>query len=191
MRARLHISAVIALLLACGGITQADELPAGHQSLLVLRVLAYDRNLKTRAKDTVTIVVAYKAGSSASEEARGGIVKALEELASKATVGGLPVRVMAVPSSDPASFESKLVAAHASALYVCPSLADSISAISAITRRRSIVTLAGTETYVKAGLSIGLAMRNSKATVVVNLTAAHAEGADLDAALLHVSEIIR
>src|SRR5689334_10395841 len=76
-----------------GATARSEDLSPTQQSLLFLRVLAYDRNLKTRANGTVTVAVLYRAGKPESEQARNGVVAALEEIAKKVAVAGLPVRV--------------------------------------------------------------------------------------------------
>ena len=65
------------------------------------------------------------------------------------------------------------------------------STISATARDKQVLSFTGNEAAVTAGLSIGFVARGGKPAVLVNLPAAKAAGADLDAALLRVAEVIR
>src|SRR5690348_6250396 len=98
---------------------RAEELSPTQQSLLFLRVLAYDRNLKTRANGAITVAVLDRAGKPESEQARKGVVTALEEIAKKVAVAGLPVRVASIEFANPAATSVRLQELHASAAFVC------------------------------------------------------------------------
>ena len=180
---------IVALALVICAVTPSAhaQLGAGSESLLLLRVLAYDRNVTKRAGKTVTIAVVYKPGDSDSEQVRGQISQALSDAAKKVTVAGLPIRVQSIAATP--SLDAELGGIRAAAAYVCPGLGDSIEGISRITRTRSILSFAGNERYVSSGLSIGLVRRSSKAAIMVNLPSSKAEGAALDAALLRVAEV--
>ena len=170
---------------------QAGDVRPSQQSVLILRILAYDRNLKSRAGNSVTIALLYKSGDAESEGVLKSVGTAIEEVSKGANVAGLPVRVTRIPYTDANAFEAKAAAEKASAVYVCPGLNDAVKAISGVTRRRSILSIAANEPYVTGGLGIGIVMRSDKPTVVVNLPATKAEGADLDAGLLRVAEVMR
>jgi hypothetical protein len=182
--------AIVVMASALASTAQADVRPS-QQSVLILRILAYDRNLKTRAGNSVTIAVLYKQGDAESESANRSVGTAIEEVSKGANIAGLPVRVIHIPFTDQNAFEAKAAAERAAAVYVCPGLTAAIPNISAVTRRRAILSISANEGYLSAGLGIGLLMRQDKATVVVNLPATKAEGADLDAGLLRVAEVIR
>ena len=59
-----------------------------------------------------------------------------------------------------------------------------------VSRARRIKTITVVTGYVEAGVAIGLRVRNDKPMIVVNLSAAKAEGSDLTAQLLRASTII-
>ena len=188
------LAAFLAALLAFMGFSgraRADELSATQQSLLFLRVLAYDRNLKARADGTVSVAVIYRSGKAESEQAREALLGALEEISKKVSVAGLPIRVTAVEFTSPGAVEGKLRSMHASAVYVCPGLADATSALAQVTRKHSILSGTAVESAVRSGLSVGVVAREGKPGILINLPAARAEGADLDAALLRLAEVIK
>jgi YfiR/HmsC-like len=172
-----------------GSSPRPEPLPAQNQALLLLRVLAYDRNLRSRAGRDLTVAVLYREGAADSERERDAIVSALEEAGSGLVVSGLHVRVRAVPWSDPRQLSERLSERYA-ALYAGESLAAEASAVASAARAASILSFAPARDMVEAGLALGLVSRGNRAGVVVNLAAARAQGSDLDAALLAVVEVI-
>jgi hypothetical protein len=188
---RRALLVALLLLLAAPRAARAEEVAASQQSYLVLRILSYDRNLKSRAGDPVHIGVLYKSGDKASEAAKTAIVAAIEEAAKRTNVSGMQVKLVAIPWSDAEAFESKTSGTKLAGLYVCAGLDGDLAAIAGVTRKRSILTFTAREAEVKGWLSVGLVTRSAKAAIMVNLPAAKAEGADLDSALLKVSEVLR
>jgi hypothetical protein len=178
------------LLAATAAPARADITPE-QQAMLMLRILSFEKNLKQRSGDKVAVVVLFRSGNKASEASKTTFMAALEAQAKKQKVNGLEVKVAALPWSDKGSFESKTAAMKAAVVYVCPGLESSVNHISGVTRKKSILSFTSVETLVKSGLSVGLVMRDAKPTIVVNLPASKAEGADLDPALLKVSEVLK
>jgi len=78
-----------------------------------------------------------------------------------------------------------------SVLYVCGGMADAVERTSAMARAHRILTMTGTEAYVKMGISVGLVRRGDKAKLLINLPSVHAEGAEIDSSLLAITELIR
>lgn len=169
----------------------AADVPPMQQSLLAFRVLAYDRNLKTRAGDVATIAVVYKVGQEASESTRDKIASALVEAAKTTDISGLAVKVIQVGYATAADLDKIATSQRLAAAYICPGLSAEIESISKVTRKHSVLTVTAAEKYVDSGLGIGLIKRGQKPTVLVNLPAARAEGTDLDAALLSLAEVKR
>jgi hypothetical protein len=66
-----------------------------------------------------------------------------------------------------------------------------VPAIARIARRRHALTSGTARSMAEAGLSVSLAAGSARANLTVNLAAARAEGADLDAALLAISQVLR
>jgi hypothetical protein len=170
---------------------RAQELPARNQALLLLRVLAYDRNLATRAGREVVVLVLYKAGDRASEERREALVAAFEAVAHDVVVAGLPVRVKAAPYRDAAELELRLEAVRAALVHVDSALQKVVPEIAAVTHRKGVLSGASGRSLVEAGLAVAVVPSGSRAGIVVNLGGSRAERADLDAALLAVAEVLK
>src|SRR4051812_42870192 len=81
---------VVVALLACR-VSRADTVAADLQAKILLRALAYDRNLKERVGESVTVAVVSRHGDTSA--AKDSIVRAFGSLA-KLTFQGLPMSVV-------------------------------------------------------------------------------------------------
>jgi hypothetical protein len=181
---------LVLLLTLFSGVCGA-EAPLSYQATFLLRVLAYDRNLKNRTANAATVLLAYRDGDPASEAAKNELVAELSRLAKDRRIVDLPIRVSTISYLNPDDLEIAIDRTRASALYISPGLESALGAMLPVTRRRSVLSFTGVEAWVGKGVSIGLAARGTKPVIVVNLTSSRAEGADLDSALLRTAEIIR
>ncbi len=188
MIARRALLLLVGLGLLAAASARADDIPADKRALIMLRVLAYDRNLAERAGEVITIAVVYRIGDVASEKLAGDLVAAIG--AAERSVGGRPVRATAMKFSVE-TLERDLGRASATAVYVCPGLSGEVGRIAATTRKGSILSFAQEEESVKQGLSIGLLRRGDRVAIMVNLEAARAESASLAAELLRLAEVVK
>jgi len=168
-----------------------DDLPARKQALLLLRVLVYDRHLPERAHGAVRVAVVFRAGDRESEAQRDELLAAFAAVGREVVAAGLPVEAVAVPWRDAADLEARLAGAKIACVYVGARLGPAWREVEASARRMGLLTATGSRELVEAGVAIGLVNRGARAGVVVNLPSARAEGADLDAALLGIAEVLR
>lgn len=172
-----------------GRAQQPATVSPNAQAALVLRVLGYDRGLRSRATSgTVNVLTLFKPGDSTSETACQGLARAINQFSSRVTVGGMRTRATAVGFTSADALAE--AAQNAQAVYVCPGLEASIGAISSTARRRSLLSITAREADVRAGLSVAI-VPGAQLRLVVNVTAASAEGARLDAALLRIATVVR
>ncbi len=186
--------AAIATLLyaSLSGTASAVEFGPKQVALLMLRILAYDRNFKTRADGkTAPILLVYQEGNELSETTQVDLNNVFEELSASVTVGGLPLRVATLSYSKPLALEARVLSLHPVALFICPGLADAVPAISAVCRKRAVLSMTTTNAYLKTGISVGLSGGDDRIHMAINLPASKAEGVDLDAALLRIAEVYR
>lgn len=182
---------LLVALLAGARPARAEDPPPAQQALLLLRILAYDRNLKTRCGgDKVVVGVVAKPGDRASEDAAAKLVRALADAKDrKTTVLGMEIDVMTVPF-DP-GLDERLAKARLAALYVAPGLEDSVGLITPLTKKHSVMSMAPRPDPARNGLAIGLELRDKRTAVIVNLQAARSEGVDFESAFLRVAEVIK
>ncbi len=190
MTRRIVWQIAVAMVLALTTNALASDLAPNYQAVFLLRILAYDRNLKNRAGDTVNIAVVFRDGDDGSMSTKNELLAGLDKL-SDAKVSDLPFRATPVPFTSAADLESTLTNMKAAAVYICPNLDGSVGAISDLTRAHSALSFTGVEGQVRSRLSIGLVARAGKPAILVNLASSRAEGADLDPALLRLAEVLR
>ncbi len=155
----------------------------------MLRILAFDRKVIARAGDEVRIAVIYRSGAEASEKLQRAVVEALVAAGKRQSVAKLPVKVLAIAYSP--SLEADLRREKVAAAYVSAGLEDVTDAIAKATRAASALSFSALEASVRGGLSVALVRREAKVGIVINLKASRSEGADLDAGLLTVAEVLR
>jgi len=181
--------AFCALALAATRPAFAAELSPHGRALLMLKVIAYDRNLKRRAGKVLRIAVIHRAGDPRSAQDGMEMAAALKEVASRVTVAGLVAEVVLLPLAGATGLADRLRDAGASVAYVADGLAGLTPDIATGSRRAAVLTATGSRAGVEAGLSIGLVRRGLGAAVLVNLPASRREGADIDSELLDIAEV--
>lgn len=169
---------------------RAQAVPVHQRTLLVLRVLVYDRNLQVRAPLEVRVAVLFRPGDAGSERERDEVLAALASLADEVVAAGRPIRGEAVPYTSPGELDERLAALRPAAAWVGAALAADAAAIARVTSARKVLSAAGVRAAVEAGLAVGIVPGPKRAAVLVNVAAARGEGANLDAALLGIAEIV-
>ena len=185
---RLSIVAPLVLMLASAP-AHAQELPATLRASLMVRILAYDRRMGSHPPP-LTIAIVHQEGDT--DSARGGqeLGTALEAVARGRTIAGQPLRVLRIGFRNASQLQEELSREGVVALYACAGLEAQSEVISRVTRQLSILSIAGSEAPVHRGLAIGLSRKGTSPVILVNLSAARAEGADLDAGLLSLSQLV-
>ena len=182
---------IIALLVGLTGLTaQEIQVPIGVQVPIFIKILAFDRRLEEKAGDEILIGVLYQHKYMRSNLAKDAIISELKKLG-HLRVQGLPVRYTAIDFTDKRSLERTIDAKGIDVLYVTPLRAVDPGEITAVTRKKKVLTFSAIPEYVESGLSVGLGVRGEKPRIVVNLRAAEAEGSAFSSRLLRLAQIIR
>ena len=87
----LSIAFVAFLPVIPGGSAQASIVPPDLRASLLLRTLAYDRNLAARAGESQITILVVEGSDRADTEA---VATALESATARVSVAGLPVRIV-------------------------------------------------------------------------------------------------
>jgi uncharacterized protein DUF4154 len=179
------------LLVVTSRVAAAEPLPPKNQALLLLRILAYDHKLADRTENKrITIYVIHNANATESDAPANAMVGVLREISKSTKLAGNSVQVIKLPFNKN-SFDADIGKLKAAALYVSPSLGDSLATITAVTAKRKLLSFTGTPEYVNAGVSVGFSNVNGKPVISINLPASRNEGSDLDVALLRVAKIVK
>jgi len=160
---------------------QAPAIPASVQLLLFSKIWMFDRSVAEN--DHIVMAILYQSTFRASQEARDQLVEAVR-------ADGLKIRCVPVALDDVGNVVNALEHVKADVFYVTEMRGVNILDVVRVSRARHIKTITVTAGYVEAGIAIGLRVRNDKPVIVVNLSAAKAEGSDLTAQLLRVSTVI-
>ncbi|QRK04616.1 YfiR family protein [Archangium violaceum] len=177
------------LVLLASEASRAEGLPPTLRASLLVRILAYDRRMGTRPPP-LTVAVLHREGNPGSEQFGQEFTRALEVASRGRSVSGQTVRVIRVGFREPSQLREELSRARVVALYVCEGLEAHTGSIAGVTRQLSILSFAGSRAELDQGLAIGLSRQGDSPTILIRLSAARAEGADLDAGLLSLSQIV-
>jgi hypothetical protein len=167
-----------------------EEVPPSRQAVIVLRSLAYDGNLKSRARGTIDIGVLYKKGHIRSEQSAVTMTKAFGAIAST-QVAGLPIAVSRIAFAGADSLGKSIAGASVDLLYVCDGLDAELDAITQVTRRMKVLSVGRERQQVHQGLSLGVFQVDGRTMIVLNLQASRQEGVAFAADLLRLAAVIR
>lgn len=187
-RGRLGITGGLLLATLFAGSAFAARIPVDKSAPILIRALAYDRDLKNRAGPSVTLAVVYNPSSPTSVSESNTALAAFKQLESL-TVQGLPFRATRLPYGPDLS--AKITEQGIDAVFLVDGLSNELEAIVDLTRRRKIVTLTTEEADVRRGAAIGVVLADGKPTLMVNLAASTAEGAQLSSDLLRLAKVLR
>lgn len=184
------VAAVFAALALAAVAARAAEspIPAELQVQLLLRIFSFDRALA--ADDELVVGVLVQKRHRASYDAAEEMLAALRAAAGEAA-GGRRVRALAIACETPDALVAALDREPVDILYVTPLRAFAVDRIAAAVRPRRVRTLTAVPDLVEQGLGVGLGLRDDRPEIVINLSAAQAEGADFSSQLLGHARVLR
>jgi hypothetical protein len=162
-------------------LAQTSAIPAGVQLRLFSKIWMFDRSIVDNGQ--IVMAVLYQPAFRASEEAKDQLMEAVR-------AEGLKIRCVPIALDDANRAVSALEHVKADVFYVTEMRGVNILDLVSVSRARHIKTITVTAGYVESGIAIGLRVRDDKPVIVVNLSAAKAEGSDLTAQLLQASTVI-
>jgi hypothetical protein len=181
-------TALVGLMLALWQIPLAAAaarlVPPSIQAAVTLRILEYDRSLKTWAGARLTVgIVTREAGSADLAEYR--------EALTGRTAQGLPLAVVEHVYRDTAALRSWIQRDGVRLLYVSPDLEQKGAEVVAAGAARNLPMLVATRPHFKAGAVLGIVLKDDRPHILVSLAPAKAAGMDLDPKLLQLAEVVR
>jgi hypothetical protein len=160
---------------------ETSPIPAGVQMQLFSKIWMFDRSIA--AKDHIVMAVLYQSAFRASSDAKDQVIEAVR-------AEGLKIACIPVALDEPERLVDELQRVKADIFYVTEMRGINILELVRVSRARHVKTITVVGGYLDAGVAIGLRVRSDKPVIVVNLTAAKAEGSDLTGQLLKVATII-
>lgn len=167
---------------------QRMEVPVDVQVPILLKILTFDRNLKKRAGDKLTIGIVYQEKFRISVNVRDRFVDVINESSIK-KVSDIPIELTLV-DIDKTDLESTAGKNGVDVLYVAPLRAMDMERITKVCRNNKITTMTGVLEYIDSGLAIGVGIKGRKPLIIINLPASKMEGADFSSQLLKLAKVI-
>jgi len=168
---------------------QEMSVPAKLQYQIFLKILTFDRNLRERVSDEIVIGIIYQSNFRKSWKVREEIVEAINESPEK-KLGDIPIRYVTINLSGENDLKEIISRNKVDILYITPIRAFDLRTITVMSRAKKILTLTGVTDYVELGIAVGLGLKRQKPQIIINLTAAKAEGSNFSSKLLNLAKIV-
>ncbi len=165
-----------------------EDVPLAQQAMILVRALAYDRDIAADAAGSIDIAILSRVGVLGSEKAADKSFQAFKPL-EKNTVAGLPVRVRAVSYSTAEDLLTKLNGVDA--VYIPLGLDDDVEAIIGVARASKITTFAAKRSSIESGAALGVFVVGDRPTILINVAATKAEGASFSSELFKIARPIK
>jgi uncharacterized protein DUF4154 len=192
--ARSAGTAAVLLALAFGpsraGEIEKMNLPLDEQVPTFLKALAYDRNLRDKARGDILIGLLYAESDVESEAAARNVAKLIASSPMKA-IGDLPVFYRMIPYKDKTDLNAIISEEWVEVLYLAPGVSTLLDSVLAISSASKVLTVTGVPDYVRRGASLGLDKRDGHAEMIVNLPSALAEGSEFESQFLNLCTVLR
>lgn len=171
--------------------TGAQEMvvPMNVQVPLLLKILRFNRTQQFKTADELVIGIVYQGKFRTSLNLKDEFMKEIGN-SSSAKYYHKPIRCLPIDLGDAGDLTEAMAGVNVDVLYVTPLRAVAMETIAGVSRAKKIVTLTGVPDYVEAGLAVGTDAKGGKPLIVINVTAAKAEGADFSSQLLKMSKVI-
>jgi hypothetical protein len=169
---------------------QEIDVPVDVQVPLFLKILSFDRNLKTRSGKEVVIGVIYQGKMRASLKAMEEFIAAVNTSPPQ-DVGNIPVRCVPIEVGAGSDVASTIATNNVNILYITPLRAVDMVALAGFCRSKQVPALTGVAEYIQSGAAVSIGIKGDRPEIVVNLPVAKAEGMDFDSQLLKLAKIIQ
>ena len=183
---QVPIALLVAVLLLSGIASGQSQLPVDLETMILLRALPYDRNLKARAESGIHIAVV-----TDNDDQTGIEIASAFRKAGKGGVGGLTVEVSVVAWESTTQLMDLIDEIGFNLLYIHPSVETALSSIQQVARSKKIPSVGGTKEIVEKGASFGVYVVGNVPKLVVNINTARLEGLDFSSELLGISTVVQ
>jgi hypothetical protein len=156
---------------------------------ILLRVLTYDRNFRSRGAGEFVVLVPAEAGK---ESIRDDVLVVTKTLGLD-TIHNRQLKFVASELKDVASLDDAVQKTRAQAILAVSGLSPaSVKAISDVAQTNQIYTLALDSKFVETSLALGVEPKeDGKPQIVINLNAAKAVGAVFENSVLKLAKLIQ
>jgi hypothetical protein len=193
LRAIACAALVATLLFESGKHAMADDeapMPPARLATFLARLLAYDSNLKARAKGGVGIAVLYNGQDKASATAGEAMTAAVKTL-ELTRILDLPIAVYGVPADSVQGLTEVVQSRGIDTIIVAAGLVEQQPWILSVSEKNSALTVGLTSAQVRSGIAVGIYLESGKSKILINLPASKRARAAFSADLLRLSEVIQ
>lgn len=166
---------LLLLLVATRAPAADPALPVAQQVPLLLKVLTYERTIMETDVTSVPVGFLYDPGNEGSRRQLDEFEGEFRQYADK-TLHGHMVTLVPIPLAFLGKEALPPEAAGIRVLYVPPLGAAILPVVREWTRSRKILSVTPVSSFVDAGLTLGLVIRNGRTGVSINRSASDAEG---------------
>ncbi len=186
-RQALSLVLIAAALFAVPASAEDVAVPVALQAELLVKVAAYDKNLKPRAGDKVRVAIVVKADESESEQVAAQMKKALN---SKDRIAGLPHEVTTIEYSNASALAKLIKSKHVAIAYFTSGFSSGeIQAIASALDGADVLSAGAVAKYVPKGMVLGFDLVSGKPRLLVHLTQAKRQNVALSSSVLKLMKV--
>jgi hypothetical protein len=163
--------------------------PVIKQVDFLFKVLTFDRLLPRHDDERFSVAVLFQDNYQKSVDTRDEFACACRAY-NDLQVAGMPIRVIYLGWQGLDKLAYALEKYEIGALYFTPLNRVPIDRVRILCRHYQVTTLTGVPEYVQAGLAVGIGLAMERPKILINLSAARAEGADFSSQLLKLSTVM-
>ncbi len=162
--------------------------PVPRQAELLVRVAAYDRNLRARARGTVRVLILMNPADPDSRAVAAQMDAALRKFDK---IAGLPCEITTTAYPGAAQVAATCRQGHVSIVYATqgldPNIPDLVTALVGV----DVFSVAAVVRYVSQGVVLGFDLVSAKPTLVLNLPQAGRQNVSIEAGALNLMRVIQ
>jgi hypothetical protein len=175
--------------IATHSFSQDVPVPVKIQVPILVKILSFDRNLKTRVGNEIVIGVLFQNKFRTSVNIKDQVLSEFKNQLYD-EIEGVALRLVSVNIEDQSDLQKNLSENKVDIIYLTPLRNFDIHIITSIAQNMQILTVTGVPDYNESGISVGFGTKAEKPLILVNLKSAKAEGVDFDSQLLKLAKVI-
>ena len=171
---------------------QSGAIPGAKLADILFKVMSYDRTVLGREDAQLRVGIVYLESNAASMSGFEQIMDSLFELVKAGrTVGGKKVTCSGISYASESGLADMVRMLKVTVLFITPGNDGNLAAISRVAKSAGVLTFSGVPEYISKGIAAGVEIVDGNPKVVVDMTAAKAQGANFKAELLSVARVIQ
>jgi uncharacterized protein DUF4154 len=184
----VFLTFLLAAVFLCEG--QDAPIPLEVQYRLLTKIVEFDRRFQALTEKKMVLAVVYQRKYRPSLEAQEEIAQLVKKNSNQAGENEFSLDCIAIDLSPETDLKQSLAASHASLLYIAPLRSVDLGTITSVSRELKINTFTGVQEYAERGVAVTIGINGNKPQIIVNLTAAKAEGSNYSSQLLGLARVI-